>query len=164
LNQHRERGIFVIAKTRPEDAMGDHFMRYELDVDADREAVRRALTTEAGVEGWWSSEAVVPDAVGSHLAVTIPGMPQPFDLELAESSGDRVVWHVGSFPPWWEGTTVRWEIGDNPDGDGTRIVMTHIGFDPDNPVVGRVTMGWGEVLARLRGFAERGEPQPYFGD
>jgi len=41
-------------------------------------------------------------------------------------------------------------------------VMTHAGFDPDNPVVGLVTMGWGEILPHLRAFAESGAPQPYF--
>jgi uncharacterized protein YndB with AHSA1/START domain len=142
--------------------MGDHFMRYQLDVAADRATVRRAVTTEAGVKGWWTDDAVVPDAVGSRLELTIPEVPQPFDLELAESADDRVVWRAGSFPPWWQGTTVRWEIADNPDRDGTRVVMTHAGFDPDNPVVGIVTMGWGEILTHLRAFAERGEPQPYF--
>ena len=82
--------------------------------------------------------------------------------ELASSSVDRVEWWAGSFPHWCQGTAVRWELGDNPDGDGTRVVMTHAGFDPDNPVVGIVTMGWGEILAHLRGFAEDGRPQPYF--
>jgi uncharacterized protein YndB with AHSA1/START domain len=142
--------------------MGDHFMRYQLDVAADRETVRRAITTETGVKGWWTDEAVVPESVGSRLALSFPEVPQPFDLELAESSDARVVWRAGSFPPWWEGTTVHWEIADNPDRDGTRVVMTHAGFDPENPVVGLVTMGWGEILTHLRDFAERGEPTPYF--
>ena len=142
--------------------MGDHFMRYQLDVGADRETVHRALTTEAGVNGWWTDRAVVPGTVGDRLELTFPDVPQPFELELASSSEDRVEWRAGSFPPWWQGTAVRWELGDNPDGDGTRVVMTHAGFDPDNPVVGIVTMGWGEILAHLRGFAEDGRPQPYF--
>jgi uncharacterized protein YndB with AHSA1/START domain len=142
--------------------MGDHFMCYQLDVGADRDTVHQALTTETGVNGWWTDRAVVPAAVGDRLELTFPDVPQPFELELAESSDDRVEWRAGSFPPWWEGTVVRWELADNPDGDGTRIVMTHAGFDPDNPVVGIVTMGWGEILGRLRGFAEEGRPQPYF--
>jgi hypothetical protein len=40
--------------------------------------------------------------------------------------------------------------------------MTHTGWDPHNPAVGRVTQGWGEILARLRSFAETGDPDPYF--
>jgi uncharacterized protein YndB with AHSA1/START domain len=142
--------------------VGDHFMRYQLDVSADRDTVRRALTTEEGVEGWWTSQAVVPEAVGERLALTFPGVPQPFDLELAESANERVLWRAGGFPPWWQGTTVRWDIAENPDGDGTRVVMTHAGFEPDNPTIGAVTMGWGEILPRLRGYAQDGKPQPYF--
>ena len=40
--------------------------------------------------------------------------------------------------------------------------MTHEGWDPDNPAVGMVTQGWGEILARLRAFAQSGDPNPYF--
>jgi uncharacterized protein YndB with AHSA1/START domain len=142
--------------------MGDHFMRYQVDVAADIDAVRRALTTQGGVNGWWTNQATMPEAPGGRLELTFPQVPQPFDLELAEASPERVVWLAGSFPPFWEGTTIRWEIADNPEGDGTRIVMTHTGWDPDNPAVGRVTQGWGEILARLRSFAETGDPDPYF--
>jgi hypothetical protein len=137
-------------------------MRYQLDVGADPGTVRHALTTETGINGWWTDRADVPEAAGESLELTFPDVPQPFDLELVESSPERVVWRAGSFPPWWQGTTVRWEIADNPDGDGSRVVMTHAGFDPDNPTVGIVTMGWGEILPRLRAFAESGDPQPYF--
>src|SRR5918999_4945505 len=124
--------------------MGDHFMRYQLDVAADRHAVERALTTEPGVSGWWTDRASVPQVAGGRLELTFPHVPQPFDLELAEASSERVVWRAGSFPPFWESTTISWEIADNPDADGTRLVMTHSGCDPDNSAVGTVTQVWGE--------------------
>ena len=142
--------------------MGSHFMRYQLDIGADPVTVRRALTTESGVNGWWTDRAEVPESVGESLELSFPEVPQPFELELVESTPERIVWRAGAFPPWWQGTTVQWELADNPDGDGTRVVMTHAGFEPDNPTVGIVTMGWGEMLARLRGFAEQGRAQPYF--
>jgi uncharacterized protein YndB with AHSA1/START domain len=142
--------------------MGDHFMRYQLDVAADLATVRRALTTTAGIEGWWTDAARVPEDVGGHLELDIPGVPQPFDLELAEATDQRVVWRAGSFPPFWEGTSVRWEIAPNPEGEGTRVVMSHAGWEPDHPIVGVVTLGWGEILPRLRRFAESGDPDPYF--
>jgi uncharacterized protein YndB with AHSA1/START domain len=142
--------------------MGDHFMRYQVDVAADRDAVRRALTTEDGIKGWWTDTAEVPESLGERLVLTFPSVPQPFDLELAEASGDRVVWRAGSFPPFWEGTTIRWDVGDNPDGDGVRILMTHEGWDRDNPAIGRVNVGWGQILGKLKGFTETGDPDPFF--
>jgi uncharacterized protein YndB with AHSA1/START domain len=142
--------------------MGDHFMRYQLDVAADPPTVQRALTTEEGVRGWWTDTAKVPQTPGEHLELTFPTVPEPFDLELAEASEGSVVWRAGSFPPFWEGTTVSWEVGDNPQGPGTRVMMTHSGFDPDHPIVPMVTMGWGEILPRLRSYAQTGEPDPFF--
>jgi uncharacterized protein YndB with AHSA1/START domain len=142
--------------------MGNHFMRYQVETGADRGTVRDALVTKRGIEGWWTDTASVPENVGGRLALTFPNMPQPFDLELAESAGERVVWLAGSFPPFWEGTSVRWELSEKPDGDGTRIVMTHTGWDPDNPIVGMVTQGWGEILTHLRAYLQSGNPDPYF--
>jgi Activator of Hsp90 ATPase homolog 1-like protein len=142
--------------------MGDHFMRYQVDTGADRGTVRDALVTKPGIEGWWTDTASVPEHVGGRLALTFPNMPQPFDLELAEASGERIVWLAGSFPPFWQGTSVHWELADNPDRDGTRIVMTHTGWDPHNPVVGMVTQGWGEILTHLRAYLQSGNPDPYF--
>jgi hypothetical protein len=77
--------------------MGDHFMRYQLDVAADRDAVQRALTTEGGVNGWWTNRATMPEAPGGRLELTFPHVPRPFDLELAEASPAHVVWLAGSF-------------------------------------------------------------------
>jgi uncharacterized protein YndB with AHSA1/START domain len=142
--------------------MGGHFMRYQVDVAADQKAVHEALTTDAGIRGWWTDTAEVPERPGESLVLTFPSVPQPFDLELAEASGERVVWRAGSFPPFWVGTTIRWEVGDNPDGDGVRVLMTHDGWDPDNPAIGRVNVGWGQILGKLKGYVETGEPDPFF--
>ena len=142
--------------------MGAHFMRYQVDAAAGLDTVRDALVTQRGIEGWWTDTASVPENVGGRLALTFPNMPQPFDLELAEASGERIVWRAGSFPPFWDGTSVRWELSDNPERDGTRIVMTHTGWDPSNPIVGMVTQGWGEILTHLRAYVQSGNPDPYF--
>ena len=66
------------------------------------------------------------------------------------------------FPPWWAGTTIRWEIGDNPDATGTRLQFSHRGYDADNPVIPIVTPAWAQIILRLKAYAETGQPQPFF--
>ncbi|HXA29090.1 MAG TPA: SRPBCC domain-containing protein [Candidatus Angelobacter sp.] len=137
-------------------------MVFMVDVNADRAKVRDALTTEQGINGWWTDRASVPSAVGSTLEFTFPGMPRPFDFTLAESSADRVEWVSKGFPPPWAGTRVVWTLEDNPEGPGTRIHMRHVDWTPDNPILGMVTVGWGQMFANLKGYVETGRPQPFF--
>ena len=139
-----------------------HTMIFQVDVDAKRSAAVDALTTEDGIKGWWTDQAKVPTKIGSTLEMTFPGMPMPFDLELVESNDDRVEWLSKSFPPPWAGTRMTWELTDNPDADGTRIVLRHSGWTEGNPMVGMVTVGWGQIFANLKSYVETGKPDPFF--
>lgn len=137
-------------------------MIFRVDVDAPQEAALAALTTEQGIKGWWTDRATVPGELGSTLLFSFPGMPQPFDMHLRDRSDRRVAWQAGEFPPPWAGTEVVWELGANPDGPGTRIDMRHGGWERDNPQIGYVTVGWGQILGHLKRYLESGTPQPYF--
>jgi hypothetical protein len=67
------------------------------------------------------------------------------------------------FPPWWAGTTVRWDLGDRDDGKpGTRLLFSHRDYDPDNPVIPIVTPAWAQIIVRLKQYAETGTSQPDF--
>src|ERR1041385_6537850 len=113
--------------------MGDYEMIFQVDVHAGAAATLAARTREARHNGWWTDRASVPTAVGSTLEFTFPGMPRPFDMELTERTDNRVVWRSKGFPPPWAGTEVVWQLGDHPEGGGTRIDMRHAGWDRDNP-------------------------------
>jgi uncharacterized protein YndB with AHSA1/START domain len=137
-------------------------MIFQVDADAKRPDAVKALTTKAGINGWWTDTAKVPSRVGGTLELTFPGMPMPFDFELVDRGDDRVEWLSKSFPPPWAGTRMTWELSDNPEGPGTRIVLRHSGWTEDNPMVGIVTVGWGQMFANLRRYVESGTPDPFF--
>jgi hypothetical protein len=140
--------------------MGDYHILMQFDIDADRDTVLRALTTEAGVRSWWSTRAEGPR--DGQLHVSFPDVPQPFEFAVSENGGDRIEWVTGGFPPWWAGTTIRFELTDNPDGPGTRLLFSHRDYEPDNPVIPIVTPAWAQILLRLKGYAETDDPQPFF--
>jgi hypothetical protein len=140
--------------------VGDYHILMQFDIDADRQALRRALTSEGGIRSWWSTRTEGPR--DGQLSVSFPNVPQPFVFSVAEDGVDRIEWVTGAFPPWWAGTTIRFDLADNPDGPGTRLLFSHRDYDPDNPVIPIVTPAWAQILLRLEGFAETGEPQPFF--
>src|SRR5882762_1600970 len=64
-----------------------------------------------------------------------------------------------TFPPHWVGTTVRWDV-DARDG-GSTVAFRHAGFD-DEEEAGRVAYTWGQIMTRLKEYAETGRPDPVF--
>ena len=140
--------------------MGSYDILMQFDIEADRETLRRALTTEEGIRSWWSTRADGP--TGGQLRVSFPDVPQPFEFDVAGNGGDRIEWVTGDFPPWWAGTTICFELAENPDAPGTRLLFSHRDYEPDNPVIPIVTPAWAQILLRLKGYAETSERQPFF--
>ena len=139
--------------------MGDYHILMQFDINADRDQVHRALTTQDGIASWWSSRSKL---AGDRLEVSFPDRPEPFDFTVTRADADRVEWVNGSMPPWWAGTTVRWDLSANPEGPGTRLLFSHRDYEPDNPVIPIVTPAWAFIVQRLKGYAETGQRQPFF--
>jgi hypothetical protein len=129
-------------------------------IGADRATVHRALATQEGIRSWWSVRTDGP--ADGQLRVTFPDVPRPFEFAVARNDDERVEWVTGGFPPWWAGTSIRWDLADNPDEPGTRLLFGHRDYDPDNPVIPIVTPAWAQIILRLKGYAETGRPQPFF--
>lgn len=134
----------------------------QVDIATDRQKVEDALTTHAGITGWWTDQAEVPNGAGGLLKPSFAEAPMPFDLKVDEANDRRVVWRTQSFPPNWVGTEVRFELSDNPEGEGTRVLFTHDGFQHGDPGMPPVAYTWGQLLGRLKSYAESGTSQPYF--
>jgi uncharacterized protein YndB with AHSA1/START domain len=143
--------------------MGDYHILMQFDIDADRQTVRDALTREDGIRSWWSTRSDLGGDAEPRLRVRFPDVPQPFEFAVRDDGADRLEWVTGGFPPWWAGTTIRWDLGERDDGKpGARLLFSHRGYEPDNPVIPIVTPAWAQIILRLKGYVETGKPQPFF--
>ena len=86
-------------------------------------AVWRALTTPDGLAAWWAPGDVAA-IVGHRYVMEMPGWGgvQCEVIEVDEPS--RFVHTLGDW-------TITWTLA--AEGDGTRVLMVHSGFDPDRP-------------------------------
>jgi hypothetical protein len=142
--------------------MGDYHILMQFDIGAEPATVRRALESVDGITAWWTARTELGDGPdGRVLRTSFPDAPQPFEFAVREGP-DRVEWVTGGFPPWWAGTTIRFDLGPNPDGPGTRLLFSHRDYAPDNPVIPIVTPAWAQILLRLKAYAETGVRQPFF--
>ena len=137
--------------------MADVLFRF--DIDAPPEPVLAAITTSEGIQGFWTSRAEVPSRVGETLKLGFSVAPAPFDLRLEQSDERMVVWRTETFPPHWVGTTVRWEV--EPREGGATVAFRHEGFT-DEAEAGRVAYTWGQIMTRLKQYAETGRADPVF--
>ena len=132
---------------------------FRFDVDAAPEAVLEGLKTTEGIKGFWTSRADVPSEVGETLKLEFAVAPLPFDLRLEQSDQRTVVWRPETFPPHWVGTTIRWEV--TPRDGGSSVSFRHASF-ADEGDVGQVAYTWGQIMVRLKEYAESGRPNPVF--
>jgi uncharacterized protein YndB with AHSA1/START domain len=132
---------------------------FRFDVDADTQTVLEAITTTDGIKGFWTTRAEVPARVGGTLKLGFAIAPAPFDLRLEQSDGRTVVWRTETFPPHWVGTNVRWDV--EPRDEGATVTFRHAGF-PDEQEAAQVAYTWGQIMVKLKQYAETGRPEPVF--
>ena len=140
--------------------MGDYEIRGQFEAGCGTDEMKRWLTSSEGIAGWWS-DTVTGDAAkkGDNFAVAFPTSPVDFELTVEEASDDAVEWHVPENPPWWKGTSIRFEITDGDDG-GTSVRFSHRGFDPADPIIDAITPAWVRFVDNLVRVAETGEANP----
>src|SRR3989442_1398049 len=97
-----------------------------------------------------------------------PRAPRPRRDErspAAWATRKRVGWScLGDFP-FWQGTTVTWELIPAVQGEGVTVLFRHEGWGPDYPEMdyAHVNFTWGQIVGRLKAFCETGKPQPFLG-
>lgn len=128
-------------------AIMGYTIRMPLDIHADEAAVRAALATTEGIAGWWSDSVEGnPEQSGGDLRVHFPDVAQPFEFAVGHDE-HGISWRTGAFPPWWQDTTIGWQIGPHPETSATLLRFAHSGFDPtttssrSSPLPGRISSG-----------------------
>ena len=133
----------------------------QMDVAAPADQVWTALTSPEGVRAWWTREADVDVREGAVSRLSFPDAPMTWDLRSDEAREDsRLLWHCVGGPPPWIGTDVVFELSRS--GGGTLVRLDHTGWQDADEMVRIVTFGWGQILPRLKKYAETGRPAPFF--
>ncbi|MGH8950082.1 MAG: SRPBCC domain-containing protein [Acidimicrobiia bacterium] len=140
--------------------MGDYAIKARFEADRSTGEVMKWLDNTEGIAGWWSDRVEgEAGSAGDEFHVSFPTTPVSFDLEVRTASETDVEWHVPESPPWWKGTTIRFQLTAKDDGK-TDLLFTHSGFEPDDPIIEVVNPAWVRFLDNLVKVAESGRPHP----
>lgn len=124
-----------------------------------------ALAVIADVQAWWAKD-FCGSARQLHDQFTVRFGETRVDFEVAGLSTKVTTWLVTDCHlPWlrnqkeWSGTRVIWQA--NPDGDKTRIDMTHVGLAPGVECRESCEEGWDRhIKGSLQDLIDKGIGQP----
>lgn len=127
--------------TEPAVIRLDHFYKQP------PEAVWRALTTPELHERWWAKGDVRP-VVGHRFQLDMGQWGQQ-PCEVLAVEPNRLISYL--FAAGMLDTVITWRL--EPEGEGTRLFLTHEGFNLDSPM-GRTAFegmgrGWPAVIANM---------------
>ena len=134
------------------------------EIDAEPETVYEAITTQKGEASFWTSDCDLEQTLGSEGRFGFPGAPVDARVRVDQlDPGRKVVWtNLGDFP-FWKDTMITWDL--EPRDGKTHVFFRHGNWSEEYPEhdFASVNWVWAQILGRLKGFAETGEPQPFFG-
>jgi hypothetical protein len=78
--------------------------------------------------------------------------------------GRAVEWAWEGDYPGWAGTRLTWELRPTPNAGETSLLFRHAGFGDDYGEEQYAHVNWvcGQIVGRLKAYAETGQPQPFF--
>ena len=126
-------------------------------IHAPPQQVYRALTTDDGVTGWWSTKARIE---GSVIHFTFHGDFHP-QMQQSELQEDRLVaWRCIAGHANWQDNTFRFVLGD-VDGETSLRFVQEYAQELDDDTYGTYNFNWGYYLNSLKQFCETGTGTPF---
>ncbi|MFE5328447.1 SRPBCC domain-containing protein [Embleya sp. NPDC056575] len=124
---------------------------------ASPERVYEALTTVAGLAGWWTEKTSGESDLGGVLEFRFG--PGGFDMKVVELDPGRIVrWEVVDGPEEWVGTRVEWNL--RQEGDFTIVLFRHEGWREPVEFMHHCSTKWAVFLLSLKQLLETGEGTP----
>ena len=139
-----------------------------LDIAADAATVYAALTTAAGLRGWWSKDSDVDTHVGGELQFRFGRNRKVLRIDRLEPASE-VRWsctdcymaaaHLTRRDEWI-GTQIVFRL-TAIDAQRTRLEFEHIGLVPTLECYDLCQDGWDYFLPSLQAFAQTGRGTPF---
>ena len=125
-------------------------------------AAYKALTTIAGLAGWWTTNTQGESKVGEVIKFRF-GDLGGFDMKVLElDPAKRVLWQVVDGPEEWIGTKVSFDL--KQDGDYTIILFNHQGWKEPVEFMSHCSTKWAIFLMSLKSLVETGNGAPHPND
>jgi uncharacterized protein YndB with AHSA1/START domain len=119
-----------------------------------------ALTTEAGVTGWWTTRAEVEPGEGRLIRFTFHGDFHPQMKQTRLEDGRLVEWRCVGGHPNWADNTFSFALREANGETSLRFVQQYA-QELDDDTYGTYNFNWGYYLNSLKKLCETGTGMPF---
>lgn len=123
-------------------------------------AVFEALTTEAGLRGWWTKKVTVEDGVGGIIRFTFGGDFNPQMKQVTLERDRRVVWQCVDGHANWLDNNFTFSLEER-NGETMLLFAQDYARELSDEVYGIYNFNWGYYLNSLKRLCETGEGVPW---
>ncbi|HRP54794.1 SRPBCC domain-containing protein [Agriterribacter sp.] len=132
---------------------------HRLLIEAPAETVYEALTTQKGLQGWWTPETIAKPEPGS-IARFAFGASYFKEMKIEELKPySKVKWLCLRAQEEWIGTTLSFEL--EPHAKGTVLLFHHDGWKAFTPEFASCSYAWALFFRSLKLLCETGRGLPY---
>jgi hypothetical protein len=136
--------------------------QHRIMVDSPKSDVLRAITTRAGLEGWYTPSTEGEPVHGRKLKLHFKTKEGPFEWKVTETEhGSTVRWECVEGPGSARGTTATFHLSSKDDRK-TVVDLDHEGFSASDEKVRVCNTMWGTLLHHLKKYVETKRPDPAF--
>ena len=133
-------------------------IRHLLTIKAPASKVYEAVTSQKGLQNWWTTKVKGNSKEGEQLQFGFdPDYAKSFDVK--KSNRKNVEWKCTNAHPEWIGTTVRFDLEEN--NGATTVRFAHDGWKNETDMYALCNFHWGKYMQSLQSYCENGSGQPY---
>src|SRR5947209_7972998 len=94
-------------------------LNHRIEIAASAEKIYRALTTEEGIQGWWTMDVKMDSQVGGKAVFGFMNHSMVFEMQIEQVTPPSVVrWKcVGGKSPDWIGTAQEFVLAPQDGGE-----------------------------------------------
>jgi len=135
---------------------------HRIGIKAPASKVHAAVSTVAGIAGWWTQETSGEPELARTMQVVFRSKAGDevgrMKFELLKSTPEEVVWRFTAGPEEWLGTDVTFALSQQ--GDTTIVLFGHRNWQKTVEFTAHCSMKWATFLLSLRQLVETGSGQP----
>jgi len=136
-------------------------MKHQIPIKAAPAKVYAALATQAGLRGWWTADSTTAEKIGGNAEFGFDKRGMIFHMKIEElDPATLVVWSCHGDHPEWNGTRLTWKL--SPQNGGTVVRFSHSNWKDASEFYDTCNSTWGELMHRLRDYAEGKNPGPHW--
>lgn len=136
-------------------------LHHLIPIGAPIDKVYAAVATQVGMRGWWTADTVMDSKVGGKAEFGFDKRAMVFRMTIETLERDkRVVMHCHGDHPEWNGTVLTFTIESGEDG--TILRFDHSKWRDNTDFCAGCNTTWGELMHRLKKWAEGIKPGPHW--